>query len=71
MIRRLAKIAFAIGLLTIGALGQGTGPATGTVQGVVFTADADGGRSVVPAAKISLDGPVHLEVQKMLIGHIG
>jgi hypothetical protein len=30
---------------------------------VVFTADADGGRSVVPAAKISLDGPAHLELQ--------
>ena len=63
MIRRLAKIALAMGLLTIGALGQATGPATGTVQGTVFTADADGGRSVVPAAKISLDGPVHLKVQ--------
>jgi outer membrane receptor for ferrienterochelin and colicin len=63
MIRRLSKIAFAIWLLTIGALAQDTGPTTGTVQGVVFTADADGGRSVVPAAKISLDGPVHLEVQ--------
>jgi hypothetical protein len=68
MIRRLPQIAFAIRLLamellTVGALGQGTGPATGTVQGLVFTADADGGRSVVPAAKISLDGPVHLEAQ--------
>jgi hypothetical protein len=62
MIRRPAKIAFAIGLLTIGALGQSTGPAIGTVQGLVFTADRDGGRSVVPAAKISLDGPVHVEV---------
>jgi hypothetical protein len=63
VIRRLAQIVFAIGLLTIGASGQATGPATGTVQGLVFTADADGGRSVVPAAKISLDGPVHLQVQ--------
>jgi hypothetical protein len=73
MIRRLAKIAFAMGLLAmelltmellaIGALGQATGPATGTVQGTVFTADADGGRSVVPAAKISLDGPAHLQLQ--------
>jgi hypothetical protein len=63
MIRRLAQIAFAIGLLANGALGQSTDQATGTVQGVVFTADADGGRSVVPAAKISLDGPVHLDVQ--------
>jgi hypothetical protein len=63
MIRRLAQLAFAIGLLVVAALGQSTGPATGTVRGVVFTADADGGRSVVPAAKISLDGPVHLQVQ--------
>lgn len=63
MIRRLAKIVFAIGLLAIGALAQGTGSATGTVRGLVFTADADGGRSVVPAAKISLDGPAHLEVR--------
>jgi hypothetical protein len=63
MIRRLAEIGFAIGLLTVCALGQSIGPVIGTVQGVVFTADADGGRSVVPAAKISLDGPVHLEVQ--------
>lgn len=68
MIRRPAKTAFAMGLLamgllTIGALGQGADSATGAVQGLAFTADADGGRSVVPAAKISLDGPVHLEVQ--------
>jgi hypothetical protein len=73
MIRRLAKIAFAMGLLAmelltiellaIGALGQATGATTGTVQGTVFTADADGGRSVVPAAKISLDGPAHLQLQ--------
>jgi len=63
MIRRLARIAFAIGLLASDALGQSTSQANGTIQGVVFTADADGGRSVVPAAKISLDGPVHVEVQ--------
>ena len=63
MNERLAHIAFAVGLLTIGALGQGIGTATGTVQGMVFTADANGGRSVVPAAKISLDGPAHLQLQ--------
>jgi hypothetical protein len=63
MIGRLAKTVFAIVLLTIGALAQSTGPGTGTVQGLVFTADADGGSSVVPGAKMSLDGPVHLEVQ--------
>jgi hypothetical protein len=30
---------------------------TGAVQGTVFTTDADGGRSVVPGAKVSLNGP--------------
>jgi hypothetical protein len=63
MIPRLAKIAFTVGLFAISAFGQSTVQATGTVKGVVFTADADGGHSVVPAAKISLDGPVHLQVQ--------
>jgi len=63
MNERLAQIAFAVGLLTISALGQGIGTATGTVQGMVFTADANGARSVVPAAKISLDGPAHLQLQ--------
>lgn len=63
MIRRLAQIAFAIGLLPISAFGQSTGQATGTVQGMVFTADADGGRSVVPAVKISLDGSSHIELK--------
>jgi hypothetical protein len=63
MIRRLATIGFAWVLLPTFVLGQSPGPATGTVQGVVFTADADGGRSVVPAAKISLDGSSHIEAQ--------
>jgi carboxypeptidase family protein/TonB-dependent receptor-like protein len=63
MIRRLATIGFAWVLLPTFVLGQSPGPASGTVQGVVFTADADGGRSVVPAAKISLDGSSHIEAQ--------
>ena len=63
MIRRLATIGFAWVLLPTFVLGQSPGPATGTVQGVVFTADADGGRSVVAAAKISLDGSSHIEAQ--------
>ena len=63
MIRSLAKIGFAFGLLAQFALGQTTGLATGTIQGVVFTADADGGRLVLPAAKISLDGATHVETQ--------
>jgi hypothetical protein len=63
MIRRLATIGFAWVLLPTFVLGQSPGPASGTVQGVVFTADADGGRSVVPAAKILLDGSSHIEAQ--------
>jgi len=63
MIRRLAKLGFAFGLLVHFALGQTPGSATGTIQGVVFTADAGGERSVLPAAKISLDGATHVETQ--------
>jgi hypothetical protein len=63
MIHNLAKIASAIGLLTMSAFAQCAGQVTGVVQGVVFSANADGSRSVVPAAKISLDGPTHIEAR--------
>jgi outer membrane receptor protein involved in Fe transport len=63
MIRKLAAIGFACGLLAGIAVGQNPASATGTVRGVLFTADADGGRSVLPDTKISLDGPSHLETQ--------
>lgn len=58
MIRRLAASGLACALLS-----QSSGPATGTVQGVAFTADADGGRSVLPDTRISLDGPSHIETR--------
>src|SRR3984893_8131421 len=41
---------------------------TGTVQGVVFTADADGGRSVVPGAKVSLTGLANRETEADIAG---
>jgi hypothetical protein len=63
MIRRLAKLGFGFGLLAHFALGQTPGSATGTIQGVVFTAHAGGERCVLPAAKISLDGATHDEIQ--------
>src|SRR5258708_12553852 len=44
-------------------VGQNAGQATGSVEGVVITIDADGGRSVVPGAKISLDGPKHIDAE--------
>ncbi len=46
-----------IGVLAASVLAADTKAETGTVQGVVFTADAAGGRSVVPGAKVSLTGP--------------
>jgi hypothetical protein len=63
MIRRLAKLGFGFGLLAHFALGQTPGSATGTIQGVVFSAYAGGERSVLPAAKISLDAATHDETQ--------
>ena len=63
MIRTPAKIGIALGLLASFAFGQSSTPATGTIQGVVFTVDTDGARSVLPAAEISLDGATHIETQ--------
>ena len=63
MIRSLAKIGFVLGLLAICAVGHSRGSGSGAVQGELFTADADGGRSVFPAEKVSLDGRIHIEAQ--------
>lgn len=63
MIRRLATTGFACGLLASVAAGESPLPASGTVQGVVCTADADGGRSILPDTIISRDGPSHIETQ--------
>ena len=63
MIRTPAKMGIALGLLSSLAFGQSSAPATGTIQGVVFTVDTDGALSVLPAAEISLDGATHIETQ--------
>jgi len=55
-----ARIALAIGLLSSCALAQGIPKTKGTVQGVVFTVGADATHLVVPAAQVSLEGPVHI-----------
>ena len=47
MIRTLPNIGVAFGLLAGFASGQGSAPATGTIQGVVFAADTDGARSAL------------------------
>jgi hypothetical protein len=61
MMQKVASIALALGLIGACAFAQGGGQPNGAVQGLVFITDADGGRSVVPATKITLDGPTHLE----------
>ena len=59
--RRL--VYFAFGLFAIAIFAQDPKPAAGTVRGVVFTVDANGAHAVVPATKVALDGPVHLETE--------
>ena len=56
MTQNLARLVV-IGLLGVLAVAQNAQQATSSVQGVVITIDPDGGRSVAPGAKISLDGP--------------
>ena len=63
MKHKLAGTAIAIGLLAACVFAQCTGQATGIVDGVVFTVDASGSRAVVPASRISLDGPTHIEAE--------
>jgi hypothetical protein len=63
MTQKVASIALALGLIGACAFAQGGGQPNGAVQGLVFITDADGGRSVVPVTKITLDGPAHIEVQ--------
>ena len=63
MAHNLARLLIAIGLLSAWVHAQNPQQPTGTVQGVVFTTDADGSRAIVPAAKILLDGPIHLEAE--------
>lgn len=63
MILKLAKLVVAIALLAGCSYAQNPQQATTKVQGVAFTIDADGGRSVVPRAKIALEGPKHIETE--------
>jgi hypothetical protein len=60
---RWLVIIVGIALLDPCVFGQSTRQTTGTIQGVVFTLDSKGERTVIPAAQISLDGPKHLKTQ--------
>src|ERR1700730_11606849 len=59
----IPTLALVIGLLDASVFAADTKGEAGTVWGVVFTPDADGGRSVVPGAKISLIGPATRETE--------
>lgn len=61
MTKSVRKLVISIGLLGTGAFAGDTGPKTSAVQGMVFTADANEGRFVVPDAKVSLNGPTPSE----------
>jgi len=61
--RRLIIIAVLLGLVSANGLSQNSEKTSGAIQGVVFTIDPDGARSVVPGTQISLDGSAHLEVE--------
>jgi hypothetical protein len=63
MKQSLAGTAIAIGLLAACVSVQSIGQVTGTVDGVVFTVNANGGHAVIPTARISLDGPTQGETK--------
>lgn len=63
MIRKITIIALALEVISACALAQSAAQPAGAVQGLVFVTDADGGRSVIPATKLALDGSTHLEAQ--------
>ena len=67
MVRWLVTI-IVIVLLVSCAFGQNTRQTTGTIQGVVFALGSKGDRSVIPAAKISLDGPTLMKTESEGLG---
>lgn len=60
---RLLSIALTIGLFATWASAQSSGQTGGSVRGIVFAAGPRAAHSVVPATKVTLDGPIHLEAE--------
>ena len=58
--KRLANLVLSLALLSAYSVAQETEETTGAVHGVA-TADADGGRVVMPRIKVALNGPTHIE----------
>ena len=59
----IPSLVVVISLLGSSVFAADTKGETGTVQGVVFTSDTDGGRSIVPGAKVFLNGPATWETE--------
>jgi hypothetical protein len=64
----IPSLVVVISLLAASVFAADTKGETATVQGVVFIADADGGRSVMPGAKVSLNGPANRETEAAVGG---
>ena len=60
MMQKVAIMALVLGLIGACAFAQGGGQPNGAVQGLVFIADADGGRSVVPRTAPRADADRYL-----------
>jgi outer membrane receptor protein involved in Fe transport len=60
---RLITFALAVSLIAACASAQNSVATDGAVRGVVLIVDASAVRAVVPAAKVSLDGPIHAEAE--------
>ncbi|UWZ85195.1 ATP-binding protein [Occallatibacter riparius] len=61
--QRLVNLALTLGLLATSAFAQTSGSTDGSVHGDVFTVDGSGARTIVLAAKVSLEGPIHVEAE--------
>jgi outer membrane receptor protein involved in Fe transport len=68
MKQKFARTVIVMGLLAVCVSAQSTADGNGSVDGVVFTVDANGGHAVIPTARISLDGPTHIEAESDGLG---
>lgn len=59
----VCRVAVGLGFLVTGLFAQNRVANTDRVSGVVFTRDADGGRTVVPDAKVSISGATASETE--------
>src|SRR5262249_16033814 len=68
---RTLRVVRAVSLLATSLFSQSTPAGTGSLQGLVFTRDADGARAIVPGAKILLTGAATRETEADASGGFG